>query len=147
LYNNNENTTYAYHSFNGLIKILDCKSKKLEFVQLHGLNQAQKLLVKAGELSEYKQFSLAISSGKMEWVDWVITQGLVQKKGIQRIMASLEAVVQGIYHLKTFTEEEVMHGLLAWRLGGNCLAHTVSTIVCEMIRASHTCRGYPSQHP
>jgi len=78
-----ENTTFAYHSFNGLIKILDRKSKKLKFVQLCGLNQVQKLLVKAGELSEYKRFALAISSGKVERVDRVIAQGLVQKKGIR----------------------------------------------------------------
>jgi len=118
-----ENATFAYHSFNGLIKILDCKLKKLEFVQLCGLNQARKLLIKAGELSEYKQFSLVISSGKVEQVDWVIAQGLAQKKGIRGIMASLEAAAQGIYHPKNFTEEEAMRALLAWRLGGNRLAH------------------------
>jgi len=71
-----ENATFAYHSFNGLIKILDRKSKKLEFVQLRGLNQARKLLVKAGELSEYR-FALAILSGKVERVDRVIAQGSV----------------------------------------------------------------------
>jgi hypothetical protein len=90
------NATYAYHSFNGLIKILDRKSKKLEFVQLHRLSQVQKLLVKARELFEYKQFALAISSGKVEQVDRVIAQGLVLKKGIQGIMAFLEAAAQGI---------------------------------------------------
>jgi len=118
-----ENATFAYHSFNGLIKILDRKSKKLEFVQLRGLNQARKLLVKAGEISEYKRFALAISSGKVERVDRVIAQGLAQKKGIRGIMASLEAAAQGIYHPKNFTEEEAMRALLAWRLGGNRLAH------------------------
>ena len=46
-----ENATIAYHSFNGLTKILDHKSKKLDFSQLRGLNQTRKLLVKAGELS------------------------------------------------------------------------------------------------
>ena len=77
-----ENATFAYHSFNGLIKTLDHKLKKLEFVQLRGLNQAWKLPAKVGELSNYKQFALAISSGKVEWVDWVIAQGLRQKKAI-----------------------------------------------------------------
>lgn len=38
-------------------------------------------------------------------------------------MASLEAAAQGIYHPKNFTEEEAMRALLAWRLGGNHLAH------------------------
>ena len=118
-----ESTNFAYHSFNGLIKILDRKSKKLEFVQLRGLNQARKLLIKAGELSEYKRFALAISSGKVDRVDRVIAQGLSQKKGIRGIMASLEAAAQGIYHPKNFTEEEAMRALLAWRLGGNRLAH------------------------
>ena len=118
-----ENATFAYHSFNGLVEILNRKSKKLEFVQLHGLNQARKLLVKAGELSEYKRFVLAISSGKVERVDRVIAQGLAQKKGIRGIMASLEAAAQGNYHPKNFTEEEAMRALLSWRLGGNRLAH------------------------
>jgi hypothetical protein len=118
-----ENAKFAYHSFNGLSKILDRKSKKLEFFQLRGLNQARKLLIKAGELSEYKRFALAISSEKVERVDRVIAQGLAQKKGIRGIMASLEAAAQGIYHPKNFTEEEAMRALLAWRLGGNRLAH------------------------
>jgi len=42
-----ENAMFAYHNFNGLMKILDRKSKKPEFSQLRGLNQARKLLVKA----------------------------------------------------------------------------------------------------
>jgi len=118
-----ENARFPYHSFNGLIKLLDRKIKRLEFLQLQGLNQARKLLVKAGELSEYKRFVLAISSGKVERVDRVIAQGLRQKKGIRGIMVSLEAAAQGVYHPKNFTEEEAMRALLAWRLGGNRLAH------------------------
>lgn len=118
-----ENSTFAYHSFNGLIKTLDHKLKKLEFVQLQGLNQAWKLLAKVGELSDYKWFALAISSGKVEWVDRVIVQGLRQKKAIRGIMVSLEVAAQGIYCPKKFTEEEAMRTLLAWRLGGNRLAH------------------------
>jgi len=110
-----ENAMFAYHNFNGLMKILDRKSKKLEFSHIWGLNQARKLLVKAGELSEYKRFALATSSGKVDRVERVIVQGfkLTQKKGIRGITASLEIAAQGIYLQKNFAEEEAMRALLA----------------------------------
>ena len=95
-----ENATFAYHGFNGLIKILDHKSKKLECAQLRGLNRARGPLVKDGELSEYKRIALVISSGNVGRVKRVIVQGLTQKKGIRGIMASLEIAAQEIYHPK-----------------------------------------------
>ena len=61
-----ENATIAYHSFNGLTKILDHKSKKLDFSQLRGLNQARKLLVKAGELS-VGVWIQAVGIGDIKW--------------------------------------------------------------------------------
>jgi len=73
-----ENATFAYQSFNGLIKILDRKSKKLEFVQLRGLSQARKLLIKAGE---YKRFALAISSGKVERLIGLSRRAWRRRKG------------------------------------------------------------------
>ena len=58
-----ENSTFAYHSFNGLIKTLDHKLKKLEFVQLPGLNQAWKLLAKSWRAVQLQMVCI----GNIEW--------------------------------------------------------------------------------
>lgn len=118
-----KNAQFNYHGFGGLHEVLRHRNEQVEFYQLWGLNQVQALLGKATALSDYKQFMVAIASGKVEWVDWLIHITLAQKKGIRGIMLTWEAAVQGIYNPKSFTEEENMHALLLWRLGGNRVAH------------------------
>jgi len=39
-----ENTTFAYHSINGLIQLLNRKNERIEFHRLHGLNPRRSLL-------------------------------------------------------------------------------------------------------
>ncbi len=89
---------------------------------MHGLNQAKKLLVKATALSDQKRLIMAIASGKISWVDCLISIGLQQKKGLHGLLASYIAATEGHYNPKSFSEEEDMKSLLMWRLGGNCVA-------------------------
>ncbi len=65
---------------------------------------------------------MAIVSGKAQRVDRVISVALLQKKGAQRLLASVLAAAQGHYHPKSYTEEEDMKALLIWRLSGNRVA-------------------------
>jgi hypothetical protein len=62
---------------------------------------------------------MAIASGKVNWVDRILSISLRQKKGTQGLLASYVAAAEGHYHLKSFTEEEDMKVLLLWNLGGN----------------------------
>ena len=117
-----ENANFAYHGFSGLQEMLRRKNQQIDFYRLRGLNQAKNLLSKATALSEQKRLVTAIASGKVNRVDRIITMGLRQKKGVRRLLASLEAAAQGYYHPKSFTEEEDMRALLLWKLGGNQVA-------------------------
>ena len=117
-----ENTRFAYHGFSSLQEMLHRKNQLIEFYQLHGLNQARKLLVRATALSDQKQLLMAIASGRASQVDHLISIGLHQKKGACGLLASYMAAMEGYYNPKGFTEEEDMKALLLWKLGGNRVA-------------------------
>lgn len=65
---------------------------------------------------------MAIASGKVSHVDHLINIGLHQKKGARGLLALYMAAAEGVYHLKSFTEEEDMKALLMWKLAGNWVA-------------------------
>jgi len=50
----NENASFAYHGFRGLIEMLHCKNRQINFYRLRGLNQARKLLSRTTALSDHK---------------------------------------------------------------------------------------------
>lgn len=118
-----ENAQYAYHGTAGYQQLLRRKDAQNEFYRLRGLNQAKTLLGKATALSDYKRFVAAIASGKVERVEHVLQRGLKQKRGINALLASLDATAQGVYRPRTYTEKEDMRALLIWRLGGTRVAH------------------------
>lgn len=65
---------------------------------------------------------MAIASGQVSRVDRLISVGLQQKKGVRGLLASYVAAAEGVYHPKSFNEEEDMKALLMWKLGGNRVA-------------------------
>jgi hypothetical protein len=89
---------------------------------MRSLNQAKTLLSKAMALSDQKRLLMAIASGKVSRVDRLISIGLHQKKGARGLLASYMAAAEGVYHPKSFTEEEDMKALLMWKLAGNRVA-------------------------
>ncbi|KAF8148808.1 hypothetical protein B0H34DRAFT_679492 [Crassisporium funariophilum] len=117
-----QNATFAYHGFSGLHDLLDKKTAQIKFHRFQGLNQAKKLLSKATALSHQKQLIMAIASGKVNRIDRLLSIGLWQKRGIRRLLSLYFAAADGVYSPKSFTEEETIKSLLAWRLGGNCIA-------------------------
>ena len=117
-----ENAGFAYHGFGGLHQMLHRKNQQIEFYRLHGLNQARKLLAKATALSDQKCLLMAIASGKVSWVDRLLSINLRHKRGAHGLLASYVAAAEGYYNLRGFTEEEDMKALLLWKLGGNRVA-------------------------
>lgn len=117
-----ENSAFAYHGFSGLEVMLQRKNRRIEFYRMRGLNQAKKLLSKATALLDHKRLLMAIASGKISRVDHLISIGLRQRKGIRGLVALYMAAAEGVYHPKSFTEEEDMKNLLLWRLSGNRVA-------------------------
>jgi len=118
-----ENAQYAYYGTGGYQQLLCRKDAQNEFYRLRGLNQAKTLLGKVTALSDHKHFVVAIASSKVEWVDHVLQRGLKQKRGINALLASLDAAAQGVYWPCTYTEKEDMRALLIWQLGGTRVAH------------------------
>jgi hypothetical protein len=128
-----ENSPFTYHGFSGLQEMFHRKNQRIEFYRMRGLNQARKLLSKATALVDQKQLLMAIASGKVSRVDRLISIGLRQKKGACGLLASYMAAVEGVYHPKSFTEEEDMKALLMWKLAGNWV-----------VEINHRANGAPS---
>ncbi|KAF4612577.1 hypothetical protein D9613_012728 [Agrocybe pediades] len=117
-----ENSSFAYHGMTGLHKLLRKKNQQIEYYRLRGLNQAKKLLGKATALSEHKRLLMAVSSGKVQRVDRVISVGLSQNMGVRGLLAKLFAAAEGIYKPNSFSEEEAMKALLTYRWAGRRVA-------------------------
>ncbi|KAF8223165.1 hypothetical protein L208DRAFT_1318289 [Tricholoma matsutake] len=128
-----ENAGYAYYGFSALSEVLRHRTQKLHISELHGLNQAKKLLSKVTVLSDQKHLLMAIASEKVNQVNCILSIGLRQKKGVQVLLASYVATAEGHYHPKSFSEEEDMKALLLWKLGGNRVA-----------QINHRANGAPS---
>jgi hypothetical protein len=117
-----ENISFAYHGFRGLIEMLHRKNRQIEFHRLRGLNQARKLLSRTTALSDQKRLLMAVASGKVARVDRVVAIGLAQKKGIRGILEAYLKAGAGVYQPRGYTEKEDMKNILIWRLSGNRVA-------------------------
>ncbi|KAK0452007.1 uncharacterized protein EV420DRAFT_1645958 [Desarmillaria tabescens] len=117
-----ENTTLSYRGFGELTKKFHQKNKQINNMRLKHLNMKRKLLSCTRELDNYKQLILQIGHGNFTNAEKLIRIALKNKKGIKRILDLYKAASQGVYHPKSFTEEEEMLAILIWRLGGIHLA-------------------------
>lgn len=64
---------------------------------------------------------MAISSSKVERVDRLVRNGLKRRLGIRSMIDMLENVAK-VYRPKNYSEEDMLRGLLFWRLGGGRVA-------------------------
>ena len=88
-----ENAGHAYYGFSVLSGVLHCRTQQLCISELRRLNQVKKLLSKVMVLSDQK-WLMAIASGKVNWVDRILSIGLRQKKGTQGLLASYVAATE-----------------------------------------------------
>ncbi|KAG6884373.1 hypothetical protein C0992_006446, partial [Termitomyces sp. T32_za158] len=113
-----ENSHFVYHGIGGLVKIVRQKAGQVKALQLKRLNDARRLVGKAAALEDYKQFIMAIGSGKVERIDRLVKINMKRKGGIRALLTMLERAARQVYHPKSYTEEDHLRGLLLWRLGG-----------------------------
>jgi hypothetical protein len=113
-----ENTHLTYHSIGGLVTIVQRKIGEVCTLCLRRLNDAQKLAGKAIALDDFKQWVMAIGSGKVEHVDCLVRVNLARKGGIRNLLDLYDHAARQVYHPRNYTEEDNLHGLLLWRLGG-----------------------------
>ncbi|KAJ7834825.1 hypothetical protein B0H13DRAFT_2240173 [Mycena leptocephala] len=117
-----ENANYAYHPFSGLVDVIRRKNKRIEELRVRGLNAAKRIAVQARALSDHKRFVQAIGSGKVENVDRVVRVQLGRRQGIRGIAATYDKAAQGVYHAKSYTEQDNLRAVLMWRIAGNRVA-------------------------
>ena len=72
-----------YHSIGGLVAIARTKTREIRALHLRKLNDAQKLTGKAVALDNFKQWVMAVSSGKVEHVDWLVKVNLQERVGFK----------------------------------------------------------------
>jgi hypothetical protein len=107
-----------YHSIGGLVTIVRRKTGEVHVLRLRRLNDAQKLVGKAVALDNFKRWVMAVGSGKVERVDRLVRVNLARKGGIWNLLDLYNCAAQQVYHPRNYTEEDDLHGLLLWRLGG-----------------------------
>ncbi|KAK0493957.1 hypothetical protein EDD18DRAFT_1310464 [Armillaria luteobubalina] len=117
-----ENSTLAYQSLGGLTDIVHHKDWQINALNLLHLNLEQKLLGHACALGDCKWLVWQIGHGNYTNVDRLVRVALSRGRGIRGILEMYEAATKGVYHPKSFTEEEEMLAVLFWRLGGIRLA-------------------------
>jgi hypothetical protein len=113
-----ENTHLQYHSIGGLVTILRRRVGEVRALRLRRLNDAQKLAGKAVALDDFKQWVMAVGSGKVERVDRLVRVNLARKGGIRNLLDLYDRAARQVYHPRNYTEEDDLRGLLLWRLGG-----------------------------
>ena len=117
-----ENSNLVYHSIGGLIEIVRRKIAEIKTLKLKVLNDAKNLAGKAKVIDEFKQWVMAVGSGRVERVDRLVRINLARRGGIRNLLNLYERAAQGIYKPRNYTEEDHLRGLLLWQLGGARLA-------------------------
>ncbi|KAF6751588.1 hypothetical protein DFP72DRAFT_1135958 [Ephemerocybe angulata] len=117
------NMTFAYLGFDELVLALKNKTDQNQFLRFNALNQARSLERKKKGLSMYQRLTVAIASKDIPRVARVIHAGLQRRKGIAGILEKVTEAAQGVYKVKSFSENERMLGTLLWRIGGARVGH------------------------
>ncbi|KAF8148643.1 hypothetical protein B0H34DRAFT_668291, partial [Crassisporium funariophilum] len=113
-----ENSRLVFHGIGGLVRIIRQKTGEVWALRLQKLNDAQKLAGKAVAIDHFKQWVMAVGSGKVERVDRLVRVNLAQKGGIANLLKLYDQAAKGVYHPRTYTEEDDLRGILLWKLGG-----------------------------
>lgn len=74
-------------------------------------------------MGQYEQLIMAMSESSINSLDTLLWAGINRGVGVRGMMELLDHAQKGLYKLKNFTEEEMLHGLLFLQLGS---AHVAS---------------------
>jgi len=129
-----ENSRLAYHGVGGLVKIVRKRTAQVNSLRLQKLNDSRKLMGKVTALDNHKEWIMAISSSKVERVDRLIRNGLKRRLGIRSMIDMLENAAKKVYRPKNYSEEDMLHGLLFWRLGGGRVAEFAHSLDLPSLR-------------
>ncbi|KJA12610.1 hypothetical protein HYPSUDRAFT_210322, partial [Hypholoma sublateritium FD-334 SS-4] len=105
------------------------KDTQIGHLRTRALTQAKTVASISTALSDHKRFAVAIASGKVGNMERIVRIALKQKRGIRATLLMLQQAAAGVYHPKSFAEEDYMRALLLWKLGGNRIAGIVQRCI------------------
>jgi len=114
----NENFPFHFHGLDGMIEIMWWKTGQIQALKLNHLGDVRKLIWKANAIDLYKKWVMAINSGKVEQVDRLAKVALANNRGIRGLLDLYNCAAHDVYHTKSYDEDDMLRGLLLWRLGG-----------------------------
>lgn len=120
-----ENAPFAYHGTGGLITIAREKANRVIALRLRSLNDARKIVSKSGALDDYKEWVMAVGSGKVERVERLVRNAIAQKRGIRGIAQMYADADEAVYPTRKYNDNDRDRGILLWRLGGARVAEIV----------------------
>ncbi|KAJ7744401.1 hypothetical protein B0H16DRAFT_1322187 [Mycena metata] len=117
-----ESANYAFNPISGLIEHLHRKNSQIKQLRLRGLNAVKRIAAQARSLTDHKRFVRAIGSGKVENVDRLVRVQLGRKQGIRGLLSTYDEAAKGVYHTRSYVEEDHLRGVLLWKMAGNRVA-------------------------
>jgi hypothetical protein len=117
-----EHCPFHYHGTGGMIRLLREKTNQVRGLRLNRIGEARKLVRKANAIDQYKEWIMAVGSGKVEHVDRLVHVALKNNRGICGLLDLYDRAAHDVYHPRSYSEEDYLWSLLFWRLGGRRLA-------------------------
>ena len=123
-----ENTQLVYHGIAGLIDVVRRKASTINGFRLRRLNDAKKLVGYEGVIDVHKQMLMALSTQRIPRIDRVLCVAFNHGRGIHSMLELIKKAAEGMYHPKSFNEEDDLQALLFLRLGGARVAEIAHRI-------------------
>ncbi|KAL1658019.1 hypothetical protein GGF50DRAFT_68089, partial [Schizophyllum commune] len=117
-----ENAPLRYHGYRGLKEIARRKTVMIDELRLSRLNQGRHVLHLEGVVKTHKELIVAIARGRTARVDRILQMCIRRGAGAGTMIAMVYQASAGLYHPKSYDEEDHLKGLLLWRLGGTRVA-------------------------
>ena len=110
------------------------KTGQVRALKFNRLGDTRKLIRKANAIDLYKEWVLAVGSGKVKRIDRLAKVALANNRGIRGLFDLYNRAAHDVYHTKSY-EDDMLRGLLLWRLGG-----------AQVADIAHKSLGLPALH-
>ncbi|TRM60790.1 hypothetical protein BD626DRAFT_603193 [Schizophyllum amplum] len=114
----------------------------IDELRLGRLNEAKHLVHLEGVVSAQKELVLAIANARVARVDRILQMCLRRGASVDTMLSMVYQAKAGLYHPKSYEEEDDLKGLLLWRLGGarvgNIAHHVFGTPAVSTLRHRST---------
>ncbi|KAI4518589.1 hypothetical protein K525DRAFT_208144, partial [Schizophyllum commune Loenen D] len=117
-----ENTPYEYQGLAGMQEIAHRKDRQNDELRLRRQNEVRRVVRLEGAICAQKALVVAISEAKVPRIGNVLQMCFRRGMGVHSILELVCKAGAGVYHPKSYEEEDEARGLLMLRLGGTRVA-------------------------